>query len=613
MNSRFVFNNSLICQIRNVFIITTKPTKKRKDCCMYVYSVGCLCAFLDVYMISHSFDKLIIMFIDQENQLPQLDGDIFGIDIECKNNIICLIQIQNRNSIYLIDALGIQLKQYLQNFFNNEAKKIFYCGQQDLKWLKKQYDVDVNNYCDLKILAQKEQDDSLIGLWEKYCGVQFSREKKKLLQLSDWSQRPLSEEQLNYAALDCKYLIGLYEIIVNQFTQDELSKLVYPKIKEKKFLKQLEIEVKDQQLAQIIYRHIKLGEDLPQLNENVMKIVESYKKQGRNEKKEKKLERFLQFQQKYTIHKPVYSNCKILDNEGRQLCYCDRKKLQWYISHDLAQKVDENTIRLNFKPQAEYDEKEMNFYNTERQSMCVVCGVQENYLKYQIVPYIYKHHFPVGFKSHRAHDVVLLCTRCHEKASANQDKLKLEISKQYQIPLHNYGPKQEHVKIIGYIIKKLQFMIKSNIKIDIGKEYNQIQNIYGLPEIADLQQLIQLKDELQKNIRNTHGEDVNPLYISDGSLILALNLGNRSYFQKKFWKKLYFLHRSLIININKFNSLFQQIRQYQKFKFENHRQTLKASIYHSQQYSEVLLCILKNLNLQNFLYSFLTFGEKFLI
>jgi cation-transporting P-type ATPase D len=72
----------------------------------------------------------------------------------------------------------------------------------------------VKNYCDLKVLAQRESDSGLIALWKKYCGFEFPRENKKRLQKSDWFQRPLTEEQLNYAALDCRYLVSLRGILL---------------------------------------------------------------------------------------------------------------------------------------------------------------------------------------------------------------------------------------------------------------------------------------------------------------------------------------------------------------------------------------------------------------
>lgn len=36
--------------------------------------------------------------------------------------------------------------------------------------------------------------------------------------------------------------------------------------------------------------------------------------------------------------------------------------------------MDEKSVKLNFDPQCEFDEKEMKFYNEERSNRCVVCG-----------------------------------------------------------------------------------------------------------------------------------------------------------------------------------------------------------------------------------------------
>lgn len=35
------------------------------------------------------------------------------------------------------------------------------------------------------------------------------------------------------------------------------------------------------------------------------------------------------FVQKFSCKAPVYQNCKIYANDGRLLCYCDQRKLQW--------------------------------------------------------------------------------------------------------------------------------------------------------------------------------------------------------------------------------------------------------------------------------------------
>jgi len=37
------------------------------------------------------------------------------------------------------------------------------------------------------------------------------------------------------------------------------------------------------------------------------------------------------FVQKFSCKTPVYHNCRIFANDGRLLCYCDEKKLKWFV------------------------------------------------------------------------------------------------------------------------------------------------------------------------------------------------------------------------------------------------------------------------------------------
>lgn len=57
-----------------------------------------------------------------------------------------------------------------------------------------------------------------------------------------------------------------------------------------------------------------------------------------------------------------------------------------------------------------------NFYVQSRQNRCVGCGEEGHFLRYKVVPSCYRRHFPVHMKSHRSHDVVLLCLDCHHEA-----------------------------------------------------------------------------------------------------------------------------------------------------------------------------------------------------
>nr|CAD1819223.1 unnamed protein product [Ananas comosus var. bracteatus] len=101
------------------------------------------------------------------------------------------------------------------------------------------------------------------------------------------------------------------------------------------------------------------------------------------------------FIQKFSCKSPVYHNCRIYATDGRLLCYCDRRKLEWYLQRNLAKMVEEDppAIMLLFEPKGRPEDEDNDFY-------------------------IQKH-----LKSHRSHDIVLLCVDCHEAAHAAAEKI----------------------------------------------------------------------------------------------------------------------------------------------------------------------------------------------
>ena len=60
-----------------------------------------------------------------------------------------------------------------------------------------------------KFIGNKEL--SLAHFWESYCNgiAQIEYAEKKELQSSDWKVRPLSQEQLDYAANDTYFLLHI--------------------------------------------------------------------------------------------------------------------------------------------------------------------------------------------------------------------------------------------------------------------------------------------------------------------------------------------------------------------------------------------------------------------
>lgn len=90
---------------------------------------------------------------------------------------------------------------------------------------------------------------------------------------------------------------------------------------------------------------------------------------------------------------------------------------------------------LLFEPKGRPEDEGNDFYIQSKKNICVGCGEGNHYLRYRIIPSCYRMHFPEHLKSHRSHDIVLLCVDCHEIAHAAAEKYKKQIAKDFGIPL----------------------------------------------------------------------------------------------------------------------------------------------------------------------------------
>lgn len=129
-------------------------------------------------------------------------------------SIPCLIQVGYTDGAMLIDPLAKEMD--MTSFFgilqDKDILKVFHSGRQDIEILynlSKKVPVSV---FDTQIAAQVcglGESVSYENLVRFYCGVELD----KSCRLTNWQLRPLTEEQLNYAAGDVTYLITCYEKI----------------------------------------------------------------------------------------------------------------------------------------------------------------------------------------------------------------------------------------------------------------------------------------------------------------------------------------------------------------------------------------------------------------
>jgi ribonuclease D len=125
---------------------------------------------------------------------------------------LCLIQIADFENIWLIDPLaeGIDISAFAEVLIHKKTLKIFHSARQDLEICLQEWGVLPTPIADTQVAAM------FCGLGEaiSYGGLVHECLKKHLdksHQFTDWTARPLSDEQLAYAARDVLHLIDVHK------------------------------------------------------------------------------------------------------------------------------------------------------------------------------------------------------------------------------------------------------------------------------------------------------------------------------------------------------------------------------------------------------------------
>jgi ribonuclease D len=110
----------------------------------------------------------------------------------------------------LIDPFVLQDLSVLQSVFANPSiEKVFHAAEYDILCLKRDFQFEFKNIFDT-MLACRILGWHDLGL-SAQLKTQFGIDIDKRYQKANWGQRPLSEEQKQYAALDSHYLLALRE------------------------------------------------------------------------------------------------------------------------------------------------------------------------------------------------------------------------------------------------------------------------------------------------------------------------------------------------------------------------------------------------------------------
>ena len=234
------------------------------------------------------------------------DGAVIAIDTEFTRRttyypILSTIQIALKNSdnskiAVIVDVLRCQDLSELINKINNpKITKILHSSTQDLQIF---YQISKNypqNICDTQIMANFCQKDFNVG-YSTLVKEIFAIEISKEMQISNWQQRPLNKNQIEYALVDVIFLHEIYENFLkflqqnNQVSwfEEEMKDFVNKSLDEnsKNLMRQISTRGKSKKQIAQLNNLVLLREKFAQIqniprehllkNEDLEKIVENF-------------------------------------------------------------------------------------------------------------------------------------------------------------------------------------------------------------------------------------------------------------------------------------------------------------------------------------------------
>ena len=132
---------------------------------------------------------------------------------------VCLLQISANGVNTIVDPLAVKDLSPLNPMFEDiNIKKVFHGADYDIRSLHRDFGIEVNNLFDTQLASM------FLGIKETGLDAvlkkRFNVKTDKRYQKKDWSQRPLCEEMLEYAARDVDSLLQLAEILEKELEKN---------------------------------------------------------------------------------------------------------------------------------------------------------------------------------------------------------------------------------------------------------------------------------------------------------------------------------------------------------------------------------------------------------
>jgi ribonuclease D len=133
---------------------------------------------------------------------------------------VCLVQISTRGADYVVDPLAVDLRP-LGPILAGAGAMVLHGADYDVRCLKREYGFELPHLFDTMAAARRlgRPGLGLSALVEQHFGVKLSKD----FQRSDWGRRPLTPQQVSYAALDTHFLLPLHDLLARELAERGLG------------------------------------------------------------------------------------------------------------------------------------------------------------------------------------------------------------------------------------------------------------------------------------------------------------------------------------------------------------------------------------------------------
>ena len=148
------------------------------------------------------------------------NAKMLGVDLEADSMFhfqekVCLVQMAANGENVVIDPLAVtDLSPLAPIFRNKKVCKVLHGSDYDIRSLYRDFSIEVNNLFDTQLASMflGEKETSLGAVVQRRFGVAMDKRYQK----KNWSQRPLPDGMIEYAASDALHLIPLAGMLMDE-------------------------------------------------------------------------------------------------------------------------------------------------------------------------------------------------------------------------------------------------------------------------------------------------------------------------------------------------------------------------------------------------------------